>query len=118
MGNNCLEEVIEMIEEKLDNVQQQKLLQGLQVKIMDEENLVFSEKLENIPWNKIKRQLELLKRKDIVDEIGKKTLITKGIIEVKLYYTIIFWGGVMSVVFRRSSLLLIFPQTFPTYQSY
>ena len=80
MGNNCLEEVIEMIEEKLDNVQQQKLLQGLQVKIMEEENLVFSEKLENIPWSKIKFQLELLGKKDVVDLIGKNTLVTKGML--------------------------------------
>ena len=53
---------------------------------MDEENFVFSEKLENIPWNKIKRHLEYLRRKDIVDLIRKNTLITKGIIEFKLCY--------------------------------
>ena len=47
---------------------------------MEEENLVFSEKLENIPWSKIKFQLELLGKKDVVDLIGKNTLVTKGML--------------------------------------
>ena len=80
MSNSCLEEVIKIIEKNLDKVEQQKLLQGLQVNIMDEDNPVFSEKLENIPWNKIKLQLECLGRKDIVDLIRKNTLISKGML--------------------------------------
>ena len=68
-----------MIERNLDEVQQRKLLQGLEVKF-EKENLVFSQKLENIPWNQIKLQLELLERSDVVDMIKRNTLITKGII--------------------------------------
>ena len=72
--------MFEIIERNLDKVQQQKLLQGLQVNIMDEENRLFSKQLENIPWNKIEFQLECLGRKDIVDMIRKNTLITKGML--------------------------------------
>ena len=53
-SNNCLQEVIDIIECSLDKVEQQKLLQGLGLNL-SEENLVFSQKLENIPWNKINR---------------------------------------------------------------
>ena len=69
--------MIDIIEDKLDEEQQRKLLQGLEIN-SEEENLVFSQKLENIPWNKIKLQLELLERSDVVNMITKNTLITKG----------------------------------------
>ena len=77
--------MIDIIEDKLDEEQQRKLLQGLEIN-SEEENLVFSQKLENIPWNKIKFQLELLERSDIVDMIIKSTLITKGIYLKNIIY--------------------------------
>ena len=76
--SGCLEEVIKIIEDKLDNTQQQKLLRKLKIN-SGKKNLVFSEKLEDIPWNKIEYHLELLGRKDVVDLIKKNTLITEGI---------------------------------------
>ena len=69
--------MINTIERNLDEVQQRKLLQELRIN-SDEENLVFSQKLENIPWNQMKLQLELLERSDVVKIITKNTLITKG----------------------------------------
>ena len=69
--------MINIIERNLDEVQQRKLLQGLGIN-SEEENLVFSPKLENIPWNQIKLQLELLERSDVVNIIIKNALITKG----------------------------------------
>ena len=76
---DCLKEVIDIIEKNLDKFQQQKLLQRLGVNL-EEENLVFSKKLENTPWKDIKLQLELLGRCDVVSMITKNTLITKGTI--------------------------------------
>ena len=74
----CLREVFDIIERNLDKDHQQKLLQRLKINL-DGGNLVFSQKLENIPWNDIKLQLELTGRKDIVELITKNTLITEGI---------------------------------------
>ena len=82
-SNNCLQEVIEIIEKNLDKAQQQKLLQGLNINGLEEEDLVFSRKLENIPWKSIKLQLELLGRSDVVDLIRRNTLLTKGINSVR-----------------------------------
>ena len=71
--------MINIIEENLlDKVQQQKFLQGLQVNLLDEESSTFSQNLQSIPWTKIKLQLELLERSDVVNLIQKNTLITKG----------------------------------------
>ena len=75
--NYCLQEVIDIIERNLDEAQQQKLLKGLGIN-SEEENLMFSQKLENIPWDKIKLQLELLGRNDVVDMITQNALITKS----------------------------------------
>ena len=75
--NYCLREVIDIIERNLDETQQRKLLQGLGIN-SEEENLVCSQKLENIQWDKVKLQLELLGRNDVVNMIIKNTLITKG----------------------------------------
>ena len=82
-SNNCLQEVIEIIERNLDKVQQLKLLRGLNINWQDKDDLMFSYKLENIPWNRIKRQLELLGRSDVVNLIRNNTLITKGINSVR-----------------------------------
>ena len=75
--NYCLREVIHIIKRNLDETQQRKLLQGLGIN-SEKVNLVFSQKLEKTPWNKIKLQLELLERSDVVNMITKNTLITKG----------------------------------------
>ena len=68
--------MIGIIESNLNEEEQQKLLRRLGVNFEEE---MFSQKLENIPWNKIKRQLELLERIDVVNNITKNTLITIGI---------------------------------------
>ena len=77
--NNCLPKVFDIIESNLDELQQQKLIQGLEINFRGE-SIMLPQKLENIPWNKIKRQLELLGRNDVVNIIQKNTLITKGIV--------------------------------------
>ena len=71
----CLTEVFDIIERNLNKDQQQKLLRRLGIPL-DGGNLVFPQKLENIPWNEIKLQLELMRRNDVVELITKNTLIT------------------------------------------
>ena len=70
--------MIDIIEKKLDEVQKRKLLQSLGISL-EEEDFMFSQNLQNIPWTKIKLELELLERSDVVNMVQKNTLITKGI---------------------------------------
>ena len=77
-GDRCLEEVIHIIEDNLNADQQQLLIQKLPISASkDEEYRLFSQKLVNIPWSKIKFQLEVSGRLDVVEKIHK-TLITEG----------------------------------------
>ena len=69
--------MIDIIEKKLDEVQRRKLLQSLGISL-EEEDFMFSQNLQNIPWTKIKLELELLERSDVVNMVQKNTLITKG----------------------------------------
>lgn len=69
--------MIDIIEKKLDEVQKRKLLQSLGISL-EEEDFMFSQNLQNIPWTKIKLELELLERSDVVNMVQKNTLITKG----------------------------------------
>ena len=80
--NYCLEEVVKMIEMHLDEIQQKHFIRELGISSSSEENRLFSQKLENVPWSRIKLQLELLGKSDVVATIQKDTLVTKGLIHI------------------------------------
>ena len=81
-----MEEVLQIIENKLDADEQYLLSRKLQIShSTDFEDQPFSQKLVNIPWRKLEEQLEMLKRTDVVNEIYQKTLVTEGI-RICLYY--------------------------------
>ena len=69
-----MEEVINHISKAIDEVEKKKLLKQFSFK----EDADLNEKLQHIPWQDIKRALELIDRYDIVEHIQKNTLITKG----------------------------------------
>ena len=72
-----MEEVLDHVSKELTIKESQKLLRNLGFNDVDPQN-AFSEKLEDIPWLSLKKELELLGRSDIVKYIKEKTLITKG----------------------------------------
>ena len=77
IGSCCLEEVLEYISKELTKKESEKLLRNLRIDD-DDPRKGFSEKLEDIPWLSLKKELEILGKDNIVDHIKKKTLITKG----------------------------------------
>ena len=84
-----MEEVLDHISKELTEEESKKLLRNLGIdddgtkKLKDiswfDPQKEFSEKLEDLPWLNLKKELELLGRKDIVKYIKNNTLITKGI---------------------------------------
>ena len=71
-----MEEVLEHISKELTEKESKKLLRNLGID--DDPQREFSGKLEDIPWLNLKKELELLGRKDIVKYIKDNTLISKG----------------------------------------
>ena len=72
-----MDEVLEYIFKELTEKESEKLLRNLRVDD-DDPQKGFSEKLEEIPWLTLKKELEILGKDEIIDHIKKKTLITKG----------------------------------------
>ncbi|XP_066926433.1 uncharacterized protein [Clytia hemisphaerica] len=77
-GSRCLDEVLDHISKKLTFKESKKLLRNLQIADGDP-NKEVSEKLEDVPWFKIKNMLELLGKYEIIDHIKKNTFITQGL---------------------------------------
>ena len=69
---------MEYISKELTEKESEKLLKNLGINDHDPQR-EFSEKLEDVPWFDLKKELEMMGRDDIIDHIKKKTLITKGI---------------------------------------
>ena len=72
-----MEEVLQHISKELTEKESKKLLRNLRIDDNDPQK-AFSGKLEDIPWLNLKKELELLGRKDIVKYIKDNTLISKG----------------------------------------
>ena len=68
--------MLQIIEDNLDAVQQQKLIQRLKISPLNEDQS-FLQKLADIPWSEIKLQLEFLEKSDVVHLINE-TPITEG----------------------------------------
>ena len=86
-----MEEVLQIIEDKLDADEQYLLSRKLQIsQSTDLEDQPFPQKLVNIPWRKIEEQLEMLKRTDVVIEIYEKTLVTEGILHCFILLNLCF----------------------------
>ena len=75
-----MEEFLDHISKELTEKESKKLLRNLGIDD-DDPPKGFSEKLEDIPWLNLKKELELLGRNDIVKYIKDNTLITKGKID-------------------------------------
>ena len=72
-----MDEVLDHISKELTEKQSKKLLKNLGGDD-DDTQKAFLERLENIPWLNLKKELESMGRNDIVKYIKEKTLITKG----------------------------------------
>ena len=73
-----MDEVLDYISKKLTEKESKKLLRNLGIN-EDDSQKEFSEKLEDIPWLNLKKELEIMEKDEIIDHIKKKTLITRGI---------------------------------------
>ena len=72
-----MKEVLDYISNKLTEKESKTILRKLGIKD-DDPQREFSEKLEEIPWLDLKKELQFLGRNDIVKYIKKNTLITRG----------------------------------------
>jgi len=72
----CLDEVIEFITVNIGE-QRKDLLSLLKIDSIAEEDVIVHQ-LKMIPWQVLKINLELVGRCDMVKQIQKETLITKG----------------------------------------
>ena len=77
LGSCCLEEVLNHISKELTEKESKKLLRNLGIDD-DDPQKEFSEKLEDVPWLNLKKQLEKMGKDEIIDHIKKNTLITQG----------------------------------------
>ena len=75
-GSQCIDEVLHVISEKLNDKESERLLRNLGIE--DDPESTLAEKLETVPWVHLKRELEMLGKRDLVEQIQQNTLITKG----------------------------------------
>ena len=73
-----MKEVLDHISKELTEKESKILLRNLGI-CHDDSQTEFSDKLENIPWLNLKKELEVMGKDEIIDYIKKETLITKGI---------------------------------------
>ena len=72
-----MDEVLHFISKRLNEKDASKLLKNLRIE--DDPALTLAEKLEDVPWFDLKRELEMVRRGDLlVEQIQQNTLITKG----------------------------------------
>ena len=72
-----MEEVLNHISTELTEVDLKKLLKNLGL-ADDIQKKDILDKLEDVPWFDLKRELEIIDKGDIVTYIQRNTLITKG----------------------------------------
>ena len=72
-----MDEVLHFISKRLNEKDASKLLKNLRIE--DDPAMTLAEKLEDVPWFDLKRELEMVRRGDLlVEQIQQNTLITKG----------------------------------------
>ncbi|XP_066926282.1 E3 ubiquitin-protein ligase DZIP3-like [Clytia hemisphaerica] len=76
-GSHCLEEVLQKIEQLLTDQEHRRLLKNLGIEY--EEGMTIQELLESVPWKDLKKELEMMRRYNVVEHIQKTTLITNAL---------------------------------------
>ena len=75
-GLLCLPNVLELISDALDENELEELLS--QLSGLAEKEGSFDERIKCVPWTRIKSELELLGKSNLIKTIKSTTLITKG----------------------------------------
>ena len=103
-GSHCTDQVLHYLSRELNDEASKRLLKNLGIE--DDPELTLTEKLEDVAWVQLRRELEMLEGgEDLVECIQRNTLITKGkalffsnskrnrILEIKVYSDIIGSGN-------------------------
>ena len=67
--------VLELISNELEQEDAEELINQLGFGRVDS---LFKDKLKNVPWSRIKKELELSGKADLIKTVKDTTLITKG----------------------------------------